>query len=396
MTAGASITARLLRLYIVLAAAPGCSAPVGADDVSPDHTQFTIASLPTPEALNATCEACHATEAVQWRGSLHRDAFSNEAFQRSFAREPKPFCQGCHAPHADPNKTPPAWAAANGVTCVSCHVEGEAVRATMTARSSSPSPHPLARSPEFTGPQACAGCHEFDFPTSRRHAAGHRMQLTLTEHARSGSAELGCADCHMPATVDDSGRHRDHRFDVSRNPALLRAALTASAERLGPDKLRLELTPVAVGHALPTGDLFRRLELRVEAHDASGERIAGATRYLARQFPARPRTGPASRRPDPLEPDDRLTTATTFEMVAPGAQAEHTLTWRITYQRVDHRDVHAPERSTLAGEVILAEGELAAYEPTAYEPTAYEPTTSAPGSPDGVEVVARGQAQDEG
>ncbi len=390
-THGRAIAARRLRLLIALAAAPGCSAPAETDDTSLDHAQRTIASLAAPEALNAACEACHTAEASQWRGSLHRDAFSNEAFQRSFAREPKPFCQGCHAPHADPNQAPPAWAAANGVTCLSCHIEGEAVRATMTARSTTPSPHPLVRSREFSRAQACAGCHEFDFPTSRRHAAGHRMQLTLTEHARSGSAELGCADCHMPAMIDDAGRHRDHRFDVSRNPSLLRAALTASAQRLGPDKLRLYLAPVAVGHALPTGDLFRRLELRVEAHDGGGERRAGATRYLARHFPARPRTGPASRRPDPLEPDDRLTTATTFEMVAPGAQAEHTLTWRISYQRVDHRDVHAPERSTLAGEVILAEGELSAYEPTAYEPTAV-----APGSPDGVEAVARGHTQDEG
>ncbi len=392
-THGRAIFARLLRrfrLCLAFAAAPGCSAPAQTDDVSLDHTPSALVSLPTPEALNTACEACHTAEAAQWRDSLHRDAFSNEAFQRSFAREPKPFCQACHAPHADPSQAPLTWAAANGVTCLSCHIEGEAVRAAMTARSMAPSPHPLARSPEFSGAQACAGCHEFDFPTSRRHAAGHRMQLTLTEHARSGYAELGCADCHMPAIFDDTGRHRDHRFDVSRNPPLLRAALSASAERLGPDKLRLALTPVAVGHALPTGDLFRRLELRVEALDARGERYAGATRYLARHFPARPRTGPASRRPDPLEPDDRLTTATGFEMVAPGALAEHTLTWRVTYQRVDHRDVHAPERSTLAGEVILAEGELAAYEPTAYEPSA-----DAPGSPDGVEVVARGQTQDE-
>lgn len=44
-----------------------------------------------------------------------------------------------------------------------------------------------------------------------------------------------------------------------------------------------------------------------------------------------------------------------------GARAERPMTWRVTYQRVDHHDAHAPERSSLAGEVVLAGGELPAF-----------------------------------
>lgn len=330
-----------------------CEAP--ADRVGDTGRVY---ALGTPEGLNAACEACHVEESRQWRASLHRAAFREPAFMRSFAREPKPFCQGCHAPHADPQRPPGLWAAENGVTCVTCHVESGTVRAAATARSSQAAPHPLARSAAFAGPQACAGCHEFEFPPARRRAPGAKMQQTLEEHARSDYAALACADCHMRPS---GAGGRDHRFDVSRNPALLRAALSASARRVSPDALALELAPVGVGHALPTGDLFRRLALEVEARDADGERVAAATKYLARHF--RPWVHTRERAPDPPEPDDRLTGAATFELQAPGARSGHSLRWRVTYQRVDQRDPYAPERSTLAGEVVLAEGELAAQGP---------------------------------
>ena len=312
----------------------------------------------SPEALNRTCELCHPEEATQWRASLHRDAFTNPAFARSFAREPTPFCQGCHAPHADPTRPPPRWAADNGVTCVACHLAGGAVRAASTPRSAEPAPHPLARSAGFSGPQACAGCHEFAFPPARRRQPGAVMQSTLHEHARSEYADIACQSCHMGA---GPGARRDHRFAVSQDPALLRAAISASARRLAPDLLQLDLAPVGVGHAFPTGDLFRRLALVVEALDAADVRVAGATRYLARHFPARVHRGPGPQPPDPPELDDRLTEATHVQIHVPGAEAGHTLRWRVVYQRVDQRDAFAPELSSLAGEVELAGATLAAW-----------------------------------
>jgi hypothetical protein len=40
------------------------------------------------------------------------------------------------------------------------------------------------------------------------------------------------------------------------------------------------------------------------------------------------------------------------------AASEAELVWWVDYERVDHRDSHAPERSTLADEVRLAHGRL--------------------------------------
>lgn len=320
-----------------------CEAP----DVAP------VVARTDPAAQNAACEGCHVPEAIEWRRSLHRAAFSNDAFARSFAREPDPFCQGCHAPHADPNRPPPAWAAESGVTCIACH-GAEVVRAAATPRSHEPAPHALLRGGDFDGAGACASCHEFDFPVSRQHPPGRKMQRTASEHARSEFAEVGCATCHMASAQ----RRRDHRFVASRDPALLRAAIAVEARRPGADVVELRLAPVGVGHAFPTGDLFRRIELRVEARDRHGELTGKVIRHLARHFPARPYTGPDADRPDPVEPDDRLTGPTSLELTVPGARPEHVLKWRVTYQRVDHRDPVDPERSSLAGAVVLAEGTL--------------------------------------
>ena len=100
---------------------------------NPDHASaaFAASELPGPAprgrsaaeaaALNRTCEDCHAEIAVDWRASLHARAHTDAVYQRAFAIEPLPFCQGCHAPEADPEQPVPASAAELGVACVTCH-----------------------------------------------------------------------------------------------------------------------------------------------------------------------------------------------------------------------------------------------------------------------------------
>lgn len=71
--------------------------------------------------------------AAEWRTSLHARADRDDAYQRAFALEPLPFCQGCHAPETDAFKPVPALAADLGVGCVTCHVVNERVLATPNA-----------------------------------------------------------------------------------------------------------------------------------------------------------------------------------------------------------------------------------------------------------------------
>ena len=80
------------------------------------------------------------------------------------------------------------------------------------------------------------------------------MQRTVTEHAAS-------------------------RFAVASDPAMLRRALVVHVTRRG-DAVAFDLAPGEVGHAVPTGDLFRRLVLVAEVVGEDFLLLAHASRPL--------------------------------------------------------------------------------------------------------------------
>jgi hypothetical protein len=202
---------------------------------------------------NARCEGCHVEQAEQWRRSLHRAAYDDPVFQRAYTLEPLAFCRGCHAPEAPPSAPPAAELGALGVACTTCHLDPRGV--VTAVHVSGRAPHPVQSEPALGTRAACARCHQFDFPT----LPGVTMQSTLDEHARSTSSARECQSCHMPL---DGKRRRRHDFSVLAAPDFLRSAVRVSAERWDGHSIQLELTPANIAHAFPTGDLFRRLELR--------------------------------------------------------------------------------------------------------------------------------------
>jgi hypothetical protein len=231
--------------------------------------------------VNETCEACHVEIAAEWRESRHRAAFTNVPFQRSLEREApavRPFCQGCHAPEASPLSPPSPLVADMGVGCVTCHAPMGPVLAAPRP-GAGPAPHALLRTADFAGDGECAGCHEFPFPGAAGRA-GLLMQRTVTEHLAAAEGRT-CNDCHMPYTSGPQP-HRSHRFPGGHDDAMVRSALEIRAERAGPDRVRVHLTPSGTTHAMPTGDLFRRLAVEVRS-GPNGE-AASAPIYLARHF----------------------------------------------------------------------------------------------------------------
>jgi hypothetical protein len=123
----------------VHSAAPPAAIPLSMPGPSPTGRDAATAS-----ALNARCIGCHSEIAAEWRGSFHAQAQRDPAYQRAFAIEPLPFCQGCHAPETAANRPVPEAAADLGVGCVTCHVVGEHLLAS-SAGTSTP-PHAVTRS----------------------------------------------------------------------------------------------------------------------------------------------------------------------------------------------------------------------------------------------------------
>lgn len=315
-------------------------------------------------ALDEGCRRCHADAAHEWSGSQHAGSWASDAFQHAFTVEPRAFCQRCHAPEEDARTAVgevSSAAASLGVGCVTCHVQPgrdevwaaprlAAAEPTADARS----PHPIARSAAFAGPQACGRCHEFSFPDAALREHPLAMQSTITEHARSAAADQSCADCHMPRDPDGD---RSHAFAGAYDRATLARALVIEAEREGPT-VRLHLRPGEVGHAVPTGDLLRRLMVEVRVDGPDGAQVFLARRFFGRSFG--PLHQPSGITVRGERDDDRIGPQgqqASFEL--PAALADAPVRWRIVHQRVAQHS-RDPRAAPLEGELEFADGVLPA------------------------------------
>lgn len=302
---------------------------------------------------NSSCEACHPIQAAQWRGSQHQTAYIELEFQRAFAHEPLPFCRTCHAPEADPRRAPPPVAAEIGVGCVSCHVVGDAVLAAPGPAVAAP--HPLRREPRFVTADACVNCHQFGFPDNRRRAVPEAMQRTIAEHAASPRAATTCAECHMR---DETGA-RTHAFVGSRAATYVRGALDVTAARTSDAiEIRVAARSEVVGHAVPTGDLFRRLAVSVRPV-GPGPRRAWTSRYLARHYEMQIARGAPIR----VEySDDRPHAGGAPQVVRfalDPSDVGRPVAWELRYERVESFIEEREERAVVIGGLVLETGELA-------------------------------------
>lgn len=320
-------------------------------------------------AANAGCVGCHEDIAREWAASLHRVSGIDEPYVRAYEREPLRFCRKCHVPEARPERAPTAWAEQVGVGCVTCHVTqagellaapGDDVRA----------PHAVTRSQKFAGVDACATCHTFGFPDAVLRDEPTAMQATVSEHAASWASQYACAECHMPWVDDAAGGHRSHVFAASRDPSMLARAVGVSARRVSATEVEVTLTPGAAGHAFPTGDLFRRLELRVTLEGASG-RSEPIIKRLGRVFAARAQTTGVTVREE-IE-DTRvhgeavvlrfdLTDATDRQLAMCEDVSRLAVAWELRYQRVAFPDARRRSGASLDGEAIVAFGVVAGEE----------------------------------
>ena len=303
------------------------------------------ASHEDPLAINRGCERCHPAIGAEWRQSLHGRAWDDPVFLSAYAVEPTPFCRRCHAPEARDHRGAQDERRHLGVACVTCHVfAGEVRGARATAGSDH---HPTVADARITTAAWCTGCHEFAFPKPQEAL----MQSTVSEHRASAHADTSCQSCHMPRA--EAG-HRSHRFSVHDNPLLLRSAVQVTPRREGRRGLVLAIGATDVGHAVPTGDLFRRLVVRAHTAEQSAEPVV-----LGRVFASGPEGSGVAREQiaDRRVPADG--SLREVELYFPGRVDTSAVHWEVTYQRM------GPHEAMLFGvdlgndETVLASGVVA-------------------------------------
>ena len=324
------------------------------------------------------CEGCHSDIAAEWQASLHRQAFTDPVFLSAYAVEPLAFCRGCHAPEANAAREPDKRSAAIGVACTTCHVEDHRIVGAPADRpGKEDAAHPVFADARLATAAACSGCHQFDFPKEAMQRFPEAMQDTAHEHARSGHAKEPCQSCHMPL-VDGvgEGRHKSHVFAVISDPAMIRRAARVQAVRLDGATTEITIEAADVGHSFPTGDMFRRLEVRAEALDERGQVIARARPVvLGRTFRDVPRNpiggdftmqrvaGSDSRVSRPgierVEGVDGTPRASRIALTLAEPLPDATIRWSVVYQRMSSPMAEAFHVSQVLDEIVVAEGVLA-------------------------------------
>jgi hypothetical protein len=261
---------------------------------------------------------------------LHHRAWENGYFERAYAGERGAFCRACHAPGADPSAEPPRAAREAGVGCTTCHVVPAGV---VGARAVAfhEGGHDVIGDGRLATAAACAACHAFPFPGPPGFDAGP-MQDTIGEHRRSGASAIPCQGCHMPVVASrGGGTHRSHGFRVQGDQAMLAQAVVVRDAALGEGEVRLSVEPGKIGHAFPTGDLFRQVEVRAEPIDKAGRPLgAGAREILGRTFGIERAGRDAMVRVQ--RSDTRLDGPRTFSLAVP--RWARRARWQIVWQRL--------------------------------------------------------------
>lgn len=222
-----------------------------------------------------SCASCHAAIYQQWRSSRHRQSWDNALFAASFRYEPMQWCINCHAPLPQQASLlsglrlakVPSELVAEGITCAVCHMRDGVLLSAKPPGRAAQRAHPIRHAPQLARAEFCGGCHQFNVPHDQPplHYTDQPMQDTLAEWQRSSAAQAGqsCQHCHMPRA--------EHSFRGAHDVTYLKSSVSVNVSRLANGSITVRLQAHGVGHNVPTGDPFRRLELRLCAAPACTE-----------------------------------------------------------------------------------------------------------------------------
>lgn len=156
-----------------------------------------------------------------------------------------------------------------GVSCIVCHVrEGKILVAKLPKKISE---HRYIEAAYMQSSEFCASCHQFPFPVGtgmeknkKFHLSTQAMQNTYEEWKESYYADKKtCQSCHMPEAKVGKYSYKSHSFLGGHSKSYLSETFEAEFFSVEENRLLLRLKAKQIGHAFPTGDLFRTLEIRL-------------------------------------------------------------------------------------------------------------------------------------
>ncbi|MEL6342890.1 MAG: hypothetical protein AAFV53_07135 [Myxococcota bacterium] len=159
------------------------------------------------------------------------------------------------------------------MSCIHCHLQEGVILATTV---SGLAPHPSRVAPRLSTSAFCADCHDFNFavvhPGGQISWTEEPMQSTFREWSLwSGAPSRSCQSCHM----QDGG----HRFPGAHDTEWLAESITVTLTRHH-DRVRFIVETHDIGHAFPTGDLFRHLTVQIKTDEQPWLEVA----WFGRRF----------------------------------------------------------------------------------------------------------------
>lgn len=250
----------------------------------------------------AVCAACHPDVAAEWALSVHAQAWVDPQFQAEITKSDNRWlCLNCHTPLlVQQDRWPEGLVDGDverpvlgdnpgfdpvlrdeGITCAACHVRNGVIHGPGLVETAGTAPeaaaHPVVADPEFRGADLCLRCHqaEASYPGKTFVCTFH-----TGEEWRAGPWDdegETCVTCHMPAVtraVAVGGPERASRRHWWRGAGIPKITGRYPPPEANPPGLALDarvdggalvltVTNAAAGHALPTGDPERWVQVDV-------------------------------------------------------------------------------------------------------------------------------------
>jgi hypothetical protein len=241
------------------------------------------------------CGACHVDIQREWSDSRHAQAFTDPLYQAELELEDKPyFCTHCHAPLVEQQPRTArgvllAWPRlislgrdnprfdaslqSEGVTCVACHQQTDAIAGPYETNVS---PHAVRAVPGFGDETLCEGCHTLALTKLGDFKRPLMETVTEWREYRAQGGDKLCVDCHMPrveprpAGVGAPARPgRSHRILGPADADFVATAIEVKQLEVTAGSVTLGLYN-ASGHRVPTAEPHRSVEVTFELFDAQG------------------------------------------------------------------------------------------------------------------------------